>query len=122
PAVMGAKLDPEEGAHLAVEVGEASLRPAQHSYGHIRLTAEPLGEDTQGHRLTRAGCTGDQGKSTLAGKLLNAPAEGLDPRRNMQCFDGDVGGKRVPLEPIEGEMLLTHDASPSSSGRSSLGR
>src|SRR5205807_5052655 len=112
--VVRSKLDAEQITHLAVEVGEASLGPANDADLDVTLRAEPLGEDAQRNRLAGAGCAGDEGKAALANQLLDAPAERLDAPRDMQRLNRYVGCERVPLEAVEGEQLLVHVSSPSS--------
>ena len=119
PAVVGRKLDAEQIAQLAVEVGEARLRPADDADLHVPLGLEPVGENAQGDGLADAGRAGDESEAALADELLGAPAEGLDAAADVQGLDGHVGSERVPLEAVEGEHLPVHEASPSSS---SLGR
>jgi len=85
-------------------------------------SAKPLGKDAQRHGLARSGRAGDQRKAALAGELLDPPAEGVDARGDVESLDGNVGREGVPLEAVKGEVLLGHDASPSSLRRSAMGR
>ena len=80
---------------------------------------EAIGEDAQGDGLAGPWRSGDEGEAALADELLGAPAEGLGSAADVQRLDRHVGGERVPLEAVEGEHLLVHVTSPSSS---SLGR
>ena len=115
PAVVGAEFDAEQVAHLAIEVGEIGLGPAAHADLDVALLREPLGENAQGDRLAGAGSAGDEGEAAFADQLLDAPAERLDARRDMERLDRHVGRERVPLEAVEREQLLVHVSSPSSS-------
>jgi len=119
PAIVGRQLDPEQIAHLAIEVGEARLRPADDADLHVAPRLQPVGENAQGDGLAGAGRAGDHGEAAFADELLGAPAEGLDAAADVQGLDGHVGSEGVPLEAVEGEHLPVHEASPSSS---SLGR
>jgi len=119
PAVVGRKLDAEQIAHLAIEVGEARLRPADDADLDVALGLQPVGEDAQGDGLAGSGRAGDEGEAAFADELLGAPAEGLGAAADVQRLDRHVGGKGVPLEAVEGEHLFVHDPSPWSS---SLGR
>ena len=78
PPVVRGELDAEQIAHLAIEVGEAGLGPAEDADLDVALSAEPLGENAQGDRLAGAGRAGDEGEAALADELLDAPAERLD--------------------------------------------
>jgi len=49
--LCGGQLDAEQVAHLAIEVGEARLRPGEDADLDVALRAEPLGQDAQRHRL-----------------------------------------------------------------------
>jgi hypothetical protein len=109
--------DAEQLAHLAVEVGEPGLRPADHADLDVALRREPLAEDAQGDRLAGAGRSGDESKTAFAGKLLDAPAERLDTRGDAERLDRDIRGERIPLEAIERQQFLVHVSSPSSLGR-----
>jgi hypothetical protein len=42
----------------------------------------------------------------LLGELLDAPAKRFDTRHDVESFDRHVGGEGVPLEAIEGKVLL----------------
>ena len=72
------------------------------------MAREPLGKDAQCNGLACAWRAGDQGKAALAGELLNPPAEQFDTRGDVESFDRHVGGEGVPLEAIEGKVLLAH--------------
>jgi len=63
------KLDAEQIAHLAVEVGETGLRPADDADLGVSLRTKPLGEDAQRDRLAGAGRAGDEREAALAGDL-----------------------------------------------------
>ena len=78
PAVVRAQLDAEQVAHLAIEVGEAGLGPADDADLDVALLAEALGENAQGDGLAGAGRAGDEGEAAFADELLDAPAERLD--------------------------------------------
>jgi hypothetical protein len=54
------QFDAEQIAHLAIEVGEAGLGPAEDADLDVALSAEPLGENTQRDRLAVAGRAGDE--------------------------------------------------------------
>src|SRR5262249_61755519 len=101
---------------------QAARRTAQRAILAVTLVGAPLKEKTQGSGLAGPGRAGDEGKAAFTSELLPPPAEGLSARCDMQSLDGHVRGKRVPLEAIEDKMLVGHDASPSSWGRSALGR
>ena len=75
PAVGRTQLDAEQVTHLTVEVGKASLRPADDADLDVALCAKALGEDAQRDRLAGAGRAGDEGEAAFADELLNAPAE-----------------------------------------------
>jgi hypothetical protein len=123
PSGYWAECDSEQVTELAKEVDDASLGTAQDADLDVTLAPKSLDEEAQDRRLARSWRTGNERKSALARELLHPPAEGLRARRDMESLDGDVGGKWVPLEAIKREVLVVgHDASPSSSGRSSLGR
>ena len=115
PAVVGAELDAEQVAHLAIEVGEIGLGPAAQADLDVTLLREPLGENAQGDRLAGAGSPGDEGEAAFANQLLDAPAERLDAPRGMERLDRHVGRKWIPFEAIEREQLLVHVSSPCSS-------
>jgi hypothetical protein len=72
---MGAELDAEQVAHLAIEVGEIGLGPAAHADFDVTLLREPLGEKAQGDRIAGAGIASDEREAAFANQLLNAPAE-----------------------------------------------
>ena len=114
PPVVRGEFDAEQVAHLAVEVGEAGLGPADDADHDVALSAEPLRENTQRDRLASAGRAGDEGEAALADELLDAPAERLDASADVERLDRHVGSERVPLEAIEGQHLLVHVSSPSS--------
>jgi|SRR5262245_51191723 len=69
--------------------------------------------NAQCHGLAGAGRAGDEGK---AAREQNDSVRGVAWRASTarRC-------RRVPLEPIQGKVLFTLDASPSSSRRSSWG-
>jgi hypothetical protein len=115
PSVVRGELDSEQVAHLAIEVDEAGLGPAEDADLDVALSCEPLGENTQRDRLAGAGRTGDEGEATLADELLDAPAERLDASADVKGLDRHVGSEGVPLETIESQHLLVHLSSPSSS-------
>jgi hypothetical protein len=101
PAIVRAQLDPEQLTHLAIEVGKIGLGPAAHPDLDVTLRAEPVGEHAQGDRLSGTGRAGEECKAALAGKLLDAPAEGLDAGRGMERLSRHVGAKRIPLQTKE---------------------
>ena len=81
------KLDAEQIAHLAIEVGEARLRPADDADLDVALGFEAIGEDAQGDGLAGAWRSGDEGEAALADELLGAPAEGLGSAADVQRLD-----------------------------------
>src|SRR5262249_3212371 len=97
PSVVGAQLYPEQRPELPEEVVDRRLWAGEHAHGDVALCGKPLGEDAQRHRLAGSGRAGDQRKPAFAGELLDAPAEGLTARGDVQGLDGHVGGERVPL-------------------------
>jgi hypothetical protein len=113
PSIVWGEFDAEQVAHLAVEVGEAGPGPAEDADLDIALSAEPLGENAQRHRLAGAGRAGDEGEAAFADELLDGPAERLDASAEVERLDRHVGSERVPLEAIEGQHLLVHVSSPS---------
>ena len=74
-AVMRAQFDTEEFAHLAIEVGDVGLRPADHADGDVALVGQRCRQDAQGGGFAAAGRAGDEGEAAVAGELLHAPAE-----------------------------------------------
>ena len=72
---------------------------------------EPLGEHAQHDALAGARITVDQGEAALAQiRLLDAPAEVRDLRREVQRFAGYLGGERIELQTIEGQEFWVHAA------------
>ena len=114
---MRAQFDAEEFAHLAIEVGDVGLRPADHADRHVALRRQRCGQDAQGGGFAAAGRAGDQGEATFAGELLHPPAEQFQARGDVQRLGRHVGGERVPFEAVEREHLVVHASSPSSLGR-----
>ena len=102
PAVVGSELDTEQITHLAIEVGEAGLRPADDADLDIALGFEAIGEDAQGDGLACPWRSGDEGEAALADELLGTPAEGLGSAADVQRLDRHVGGE--PGESGEGIM------------------
>ncbi len=102
PAVAERQRYAEEVAELAVEVGDAALRVADHADGDVAQTGEPLGQDAQGDRLAGAGRAGDEGEAALAHLALYAEAEVLDARRDVECLRRQLGQEGIPLEAEEG--------------------
>src|SRR5260370_31457053 len=98
PPVVRGQLDAEQVAHLAIEVGEAGLGPAEDADLDVALSAEPLGENAQCDRFAGAGRAGDEGEAALADELLDAPAERLDASADVERLDRHVGSERGPLE------------------------
>ena len=99
PAVVRGELDAEQVAHLAIEVGEAGLRPADDADLDVALVAEALGEDAQRDGLAGAGRAGDEGEAALADELLDAPAERLDARETCSASTGTSGANGFHLRP-----------------------
>ena len=102
PAVTWRQRHAEEIAQLAVEVGHAALRTADHADGDIAQTGQPLGQDAQRHRLAGTGRAGDEGEAALAHLAFEAQAEMLDARRDEERLGGQFGQKGIPLEAEEG--------------------
>ncbi len=123
PAVMGLEGHAEELAELAVEVGDAALRPGQDRGGEVREGLEVVGHEAQGHRLAGARLAGDKSETALAREGLDTPAEVIELGWAPQGVDRDVGMEGVPLQAVEGEQLRgVHAGSPeSSSGESPSG-
>ena len=93
------------------------LRPTDHADRHVALRRQRSGQNAQGGGLAAAGHAGDQGEAAVAGELLNAPAERLQARGDVQRLGRDVGRERVPFEAVERQHFVIHPSSPSSLGR-----
>src|SRR5262249_48988422 len=104
PAIMRMQADPEEFAHLAVEVGDVGLRTADHTDPDIALRGKVVGEQAHGGGFAAPGHAGEQGKSALFGLLRNAPAERSDGRGGVQPLDRRARRKRVPSGEIYQEV------------------
>ena len=115
PAVVRVQLHAEELAQFAIEVVQAGLRPTEHAELDIAQSRQPLGEYAQRHRLAQPREPGDQGEAALAHELLDAPAERIQARPDVERLDRDLGGKRIPLQSIQREQFLVHDCSDGSS-------
>jgi hypothetical protein len=118
PAVVRAQFDAEEFAHLAIEVGDVGLRPADHADRDVALCRQRWSarmRKTGG--FAAAGRAGDEGEAAFGGQLLDAPAERFQARGDVQRLGRHVGGERVPFEAVEREHLVVHASSPSSLGR-----
>jgi hypothetical protein len=81
---MGRKLDAEQIAHLAIEVGDARLRPADDADLHIPLGLQPVCENAQGDGLAGAGRAGDEGEAALADEA-SAGSAALRASRRIRC-------------------------------------
>ena len=114
PAVVGAQRNAEEVAHLAVEVGDVGLRPADHADLDVAFARQSVGQDAQTGGLAGSRIAGDDGKAALGDQMADAAAEGVDARRDMQRLGRHAGGERIPFEPVEGEQRLVHGSVPSS--------
>ena len=114
PAVVGAQLDAEEVAHLAVEVGDVGLRPADHADHDVAFGRQLLGQDAQTGGLAGSRFACDDGKSAFGDQMADAAAEGVDARGDMQRLGRHAGSERVPFEAVEGEQRLVHGSAPSS--------
>ncbi len=91
PAVALRERHAEKVAQLAVEVGDAALRMADHTDGDVAQAREPVGQDAQGHRLAGAGRTGDEGEATLAHLAFETEAEVFDAWRDEERLRGQLG-------------------------------
>jgi len=90
--------------------------------GDLAQVFGALGEDAKRDGLAGPGLTGDEGKPALVGEpMLDAPGEVLEPGREVQRLEGQVGGEGVELQAIEGLDIVIHDPS-SGSGLGCLGR
>ena len=120
PAVMGLELDGEQIAHLAVEIGQIGAGMADGPDADLGQLAEALVEQAQHRTLAGTGIALDQGKAAFADqRVLDAPAELLHGRGDVQCLGGQLRGEGIELQPIEGEQRLVHGVG---SGSSCLGR
>jgi hypothetical protein len=60
PAVVGRQRHAEEVTQLAVEVGDAALRPGEQRHLHVAQRREALDEEPQGGTLAAAGLPGGE--------------------------------------------------------------
>ena len=80
PSVVRGEFDSEQVAHLAIEIGEAGLGPADDADLDVALSVEPLRKNAQRDRFAGAGRAGDEGEAALADELLDAQSSvGLPP-------------------------------------------
>ena len=80
PAVVRTQLDAEEVAHLAVEVGDVGLRPADHADLDVAFARQLLGQDAQTGGLSGSGIACDDGEAAFGDQIANAAAEGVEAR------------------------------------------
>ncbi len=81
---------------------------------------EALVEQAQHRTLAGPGITLDQGEASFTNqRVLDAPAELLHGRGDVQGRGGQLRGEGVEFQPIEGEHGLVHSVG---SGSSCLGR
>src|SRR5271169_193102 len=109
PSVVRLQFDAEELAHLAIEVGDIGLWPADHADLDVALAGQMIGEDAQGSRFAGAGLSRHQSKAAFGSQMADASPERVDARANMQGAGRHGGGEGIPFEPIEGEQGLVHD-------------
>ena len=109
PAVMRTQSHPKEMTQLTVKVGDFGLRPGQGADTQIAQPAQVSGQNTHGHAFPNPRLTQDQGKTTLAALVFNAPAEALDLRGIPQGLDRHLGRERIELEAVKMEQSFIHD-------------
>ena len=103
PTIVRCQLHREDIAQLAIEVGTLRLGPLDHADCDVPQRLKPARDNPQRHRFAGARLTRDQGEAPLLDQLFDTPGEVLDPGSRQQCFAGELGRKRVPLQPLQCE-------------------
>src|SRR5262249_13694564 len=112
PAVRARDGEPEEVAELAIEVGDATLRPGHFTDHHVTQRRQLGGEQAERRALAGTDVAGDEREAAVHQEVCDPPREVLDARCLAQRLDGDVLEKRVPLETVEGgELACVHQPS-----------
>ena len=106
---MWSKRDAEDLTHLAVEVGDISLRPGNYSHIEVGLLGQLLREHAQGDTLSGSRIPRDQGEATLAKKaLVHLPEEAVHSRADRKGLGGNLWAEGVKAQTIECEKFVVH--------------
>ena len=108
PSVVGGKVDGEDISDFTIEVGEATLRSAEHADFEFGQLLKAVSEQPTDDGFSRARVSCDQGETAFAHEIFKSEGERVDARRYKQGLRGNIGEKGVPLEPVEGEQFLGH--------------
>jgi hypothetical protein len=112
PSVVGSKGNAEHVAHLAVEVGEVSLRPGEDADDELGLTRESLGEEAKDDAFAGSGLSGDEREAAVSSEgQLELPEEALEGGCNPKSLERHVGREGVELEAEEVEQFFIHGSS-----------
>jgi hypothetical protein len=93
-SVVWSERHAEQLAKLAKKIGQIGLGPAKYADLGALLGAKPVGEDTQGDRLSHAWHACHQREAAVTDELLDPPAEPFDLLGDVKSFSRHLGGKR----------------------------
>ena len=102
---------------------EIALRMVDRTDADVRQTPQTVGQEAQGHALAGTRIAVNHCEAAFADLgVLDSPAEVLDPERNKERFNRQVGGEGIPLQPVEGEEPMVHAGPGSAGGKYAGGR
>ena len=117
PTVVRGQGHAKEIAQFAVEVGQGGLWAGEHAHREVAHLAQALDQQAQGGAFACARISADQGETTLADLLLDAPAEALDGGGCPEDVGGDLRGEGVELQAVKGKEFLVHAGWAGKDGR-----
>jgi len=125
PAIVRRERNSEEIAEFAIEVTEVALGSDDDADGNVGDLREFSSGDSESDGFTRSGFAGDKGEPSVTNLVLQTPAKVLDLGVDPEGVVRQFGGKRIPLETVQGLKLVVHDCSlgfGSGNGRKAGGR
>ena len=74
----------------------------------IADVVEPLLQEPKGDALSGAGLAGDHDVAAVSDAELDPPQEGIEGRRDLEGFDGDVRAEWVELQAVGLQKRSAH--------------
>ena len=116
PTIVGSQSHPEDLAHLAIEIGQATLRVRQHADRHVAHLLQPIGEDPHRDTLAAAWVAADQREApfTHQALLMNLLGSNLKPGNIPNTEKVTISINESHIFPIDQsiEALLNPEITP----------